>query len=48
MCFKNLPIEFDSQGRPYLRVEVPNPYRYEVRSLAEQEERIKELLARNG
>ncbi len=48
MCFKNLPIEFDQQGRPYLRPEVPNPYRYEVRSLAEQEERIRELLARNG
>jgi hydrogenase large subunit len=48
MCFKNLPIEFDQQGRPYLRPEVPNPYGYEVRSLAEQEERIRELLARNG
>ncbi len=48
MCFKNLPVEFDEQGRPHLRSDVPNPYRYEVRSLAEQEERIRELLARNG
>ena len=26
MCFKNLPIEFDAQGKPYLRAGVANPY----------------------
>ncbi len=48
MCFKNLPIEFDAQGRPYLKEGVADPYRYTTRSLAEQEDRIRELLARNG
>ncbi len=48
MCFKNLPIEFDAQGRPHLKEGVADPYRYTARSLAEQEDRIRELLARNG
>mgnify|MGYP000645740589 CR=1 FL=1 len=48
MCFKNLPIEFDAEGRPRLRPGVVDPYRYQVRSLAEEEERIAALLARNG
>ena len=26
MCFKNLPIEFDAQGKPYLRAGVADPY----------------------
>jgi len=26
MCFKNLPVEFDAEGRAYLREGVPNPY----------------------
>src|SRR5262249_54775429 len=26
MCFKNLPIEFDAQGKPFLRAGVANPY----------------------
>ncbi len=48
MCFKNLPIEFDAQGRAHLREDVRNPYGYEARSLATEEERIEELLRRNG
>ncbi|MCE7988156.1 MAG: cytochrome C [Caldilinea sp. CFX5] len=48
MCFKNLPIEFDAQGNAHLREGVANPYSYEVRSLADNEDKIKELLARNG
>ncbi len=48
MCFANLPIEFDENGRAYLKEGVRNPYDYEVRSLDEQADRIKELLARNG
>jgi len=48
MCFKNLPIEFDAQGRAHLRQGVRDPYVYEARSLATQEERIEELLRRNG
>ncbi len=48
MCFKNLPIEFDENGRAYLKEGVANPYSYETKSLADQEDKVKELLARNG
>ena len=26
MCFKNLPVEFDQAGKPFLRGGIPNPY----------------------
>jgi hydrogenase large subunit len=51
MCFKNLPIEFDDQGNAKLKEGVANPYDYEVKELTpieESEEKLKELLARNG
>lgn len=48
MCFKNLPIEFDENGRATLKEGVSNPYSYERKSLADQEDKIRELLARNG
>jgi hydrogenase large subunit len=51
MCFKNLPIEFDEQGNAKLKEGVSNPYSYEVKELEpieESEEKLKELLARNG
>lgn len=48
MCFKNLPIEFDENGRAFLKEGVANPYSYETKSLADQEDKIQELLARNG
>lgn len=48
MCFKNLPIEFDENGRAFLKEGVANPYSYETKSLADQEDKVKELLARNG
>ena len=51
MCFKNLPIEFDEQGNAQLKDGVADPYSYEVTelpSLAEDEDKVKELLARNG
>jgi hydrogenase large subunit len=49
MCFKNLPIEFDEQGRARLREGVPDPYVYEGNGRATtREQRIEELLARNG
>ncbi len=54
MCFKNLPIEFDEGGKARLKEGVPDPYsvattRPEV-ALTEEErqERIKQLIARNG
>jgi Ni,Fe-hydrogenase I large subunit len=46
MCFKNLPIEFDAQGKAFLRAGVTDPYRYERREISRDQ--IKELMARNG
>src|SRR5262249_51809796 len=53
MCFKNLPIEFDAEGKPFLRAGVANPYGPTVatpRGAPAQltAERIEELLKRNG
>jgi hydrogenase large subunit len=51
MCFKNLPIEFDEQGNAHLKEGVPDPYSYEVREMTpldENEDKLRELLARNG
>src|SRR5947208_16948601 len=48
MCFKNLPIEFDEQGRAHLKEGVRDPYEYQTQSLDEQADRINDLLARNG
>src|SRR3954451_18726047 len=49
MCFKNLPIEFDEQGRAHLKEGVANPYAYPTSTaVADQQDRVKELLARNG
>ncbi len=48
MCFKNLPVEFDEQGNAYLKEGVANPYAYKTVSLADNEDKMKELLARNG
>lgn len=53
MCFKNLPVEFDASGRPYLRTDVANPYAIEsggpgggIQTLTRDQ--IEDLLARNG
>jgi hydrogenase large subunit len=48
MCFKNLPIEFDSQGKAQLKEGVSNPYTYQVKSLATEEDQLRTLLAKNG
>ena len=48
MCFKNLPVEFDAEGNAYLKEGVANPYSYETTSLVDSEDKVKELLARNG
>ena len=48
MCFKNLPIEFDEQGRAHLIEGVRNPYTYDTKSLATEEDRLHELLRKNG
>ncbi|MDB5081942.1 MAG: putative cytochrome C3-like [NiFe] hydrogenase large subunit [Chloroflexi bacterium] len=48
MCFKNLPIEFDSQGKAQLKEGVSNPYTYQVKSLHAEEDQLRTLLAKNG
>lgn len=53
MCFKNLPIEFDAQGRAYLREGVRDPYAPgstpPVGAPAQlTQEKIEDLLRRNG
>src|SRR5262245_28032395 len=49
MCFKNLPIEFDDQGRARLKEGVADPYAYPASTaVADQQDRVRELLARNG
>lgn len=48
MCFERLPVEFDDRGRAHLKAGVKDPYAYEVTPLATDEDRLKELLARNG
>src|SRR5262245_56572324 len=53
MCSKNLPIEFDAQGKPYLRAGVANPYAPTTtvpRGAPAQRtaEHVQQLLRRNG
>ena len=49
MCFKNLPIEFDEQGRAQLKQGLADPYVYRQSGQTEERQRrIEELLARNG
>ncbi len=48
MCFKNLPVEFDDQGNAYLKEGVSDPYAYQSKSLHEEQDKLQELLARNG
>jgi len=49
MCFKNLPIDFDADGKAHLRPGVLDPYavRRSTNALS-QEEKIRSLLAKNG
>ncbi len=54
MCFKTLPVQFDSRGNASLRGGIPNPYdvgssRPDVAvTEQEREQRIQRLVARNG
>jgi len=48
VCFKNLPIEFDDRGNAFLKGGFANPYAYESKPLDQEQDRLKELLARNG
>ncbi|GAC1435976.1 MAG: nickel-dependent hydrogenase large subunit [Terriglobales bacterium] len=46
MCFKNLPIEFDDQGRATLKGGLADPYKYERKELSRDQ--LKRLMAQNG
>jgi hydrogenase large subunit len=46
VCFQNLPIEFDQEGRPHLRDGVGDPYAYQAREV--DRSGVEELLRRNG
>ncbi|MBW3667016.1 MAG: nickel-dependent hydrogenase large subunit [Actinobacteria bacterium] len=54
MCFKNLPVEFDSGGVATLRGGIPDPYSVTVSKPevgvtdADREEKIQRLMASNG
>ena len=49
MCFKNLPIEFDAEGKAHLRPGVVDPYAVTASTqVRTQEEKIRSLLAKNG
>ncbi len=52
MCFKNLPIEFDSSGNATLKPGVANPYSYvetpAPTPIEDDPDRMRELFARNG
>jgi hydrogenase large subunit len=53
VCFKNLPIDFDENGKATLREGAANPWAYEVAELQPiaapgGEEKLRKLLERNG
>ena len=48
MCFKNLPIEFDQDGKARLIPGVANPYAYTTQSLDERDRKLKEIAGNNG
>ena len=52
MCFKNLPVEFDERGQPFLRGGIPDPYTASVAPagvpLQLSQEQVEELVRRNG
>lgn len=48
MCFKNLPIDFDEQGNAFLKENVANPYEYKVVELDKEQDKLKDLLVKNG
>ena len=48
MCFENLPIEFDADGKAHLKAGVANPYDYQVRTPEEREERLRVIARQNG
>ena len=48
MCFKNLPIEFDAEGKAHLIAGVANPYAYESVSIEERDRKLMDIARKNG
>ena len=53
MCFKNLPVDFDAQGKAFLRGGVANPYATDTAGPPDvpkqlPHDRVMELVKRNG
>jgi len=48
MCFKNLPIAFDEDGNAYLKEGVKDPYEYKVVDLGIEQDKLKDLMVKNG
>ncbi len=48
MCFKNLPIEFDAQGKAHLIPGVANPYAYQSVSIEERDKKLLDIARKNG
>ncbi len=48
MCFENLPIEFDKNGKAHLKQGVQNPYAYVTQTVAEREKVLEEIAKKNG
>jgi len=48
MCFKNLPIEFDAEGKAHLIAGVADPYAYTTVSLDERDKKLRKIAGDNG
>lgn len=48
MCFENLPIEFDENGKAHLKEGVKNPYTYETQTVEEREQVLADIARKNG
>jgi len=48
MCFQNLPIEFDENGKAHLKQGVNDPYAYVTQTVAEREQKLRDIARKNG
>jgi len=48
MCFENLPIEFDENGKAHLKEGVKNPYTYATQTVEEREQVLADIAKKNG
>ena len=48
MCFENLPIVFDKDGKAHLKEGVKNPFAYHTQTVEERDKLLKEIARNNG